>query len=88
MALEHIDTSPGVGDFALLSEHQERTPGTFFGGKPVLHLHSPNASVKVSREDLASQPAIASLLGPERSTSEEEQVLIEDIDVWVSSGYV
>ena len=88
MALEQIDTSPGVGDFALLSEHQERTPGTFFGGKPVLHLHSPNASVKLSREDLTSQPAIAGLLGQERSTSEEDQVSIEDIDVWVSSGYV
>ncbi|KAK4501960.1 hypothetical protein PRZ48_007770 [Zasmidium cellare] len=38
--MEQITTAPAVADFTPLSEHQAQTPGTFFGSRPVLHLHA------------------------------------------------
>lgn len=83
MSLEAVQELPKVENFTPLSEHQQQTPGTFFGGKPVLHLRCPSASIKISKEDLELQPVIASL-GNEVSDN-EEQVIVQDIDVWVSS---
>lgn len=87
MALERIETPPAIEAFTLLSEHQEQTPGTFFGGKPVLHLHSPGAKVRISKEDLESQPGTLLALqdSPRLSATLEGEVVIEDIDVWVTS---
>lgn len=90
MALDVLQDLPALEDFTLLSQHQQQTPGSFFGGKPVLHLRCPLASIKISREDLELQPAFASLRYEEASGEDsagEEQVVIEDIDVWVSSRY-
>ena len=88
MSLELIQDLPNLEDFTRLSEHQQQTPGSFFGGKAVLHLRCPDASVKISRYDLEAQPIIANLRN-EHSNGEdsasEEQVVIEEIDVWVSS---
>ena len=86
MVLESIHSSSQVADFTLLSQHQEQTPGTFFGGKPVLHLHSPGARVKISPEDLETQPALASLKDGDPSPDGEGQVLLENVDVWVTSN--
>lgn len=83
MSLEIVQDLPKLEDFTLLSEHQQQTPGTFFGGKPVLHLRCPSASIKISREDLELQPAIASLRN--EVLDNEEQIVIQDIDLWVSS---
>ena len=88
MALETIQTSPAVADFTLLYEHQEQTPGTFFGGKPVLHLFSPAVKVRISREDLDTQPALLSLSDADDTLVNEEQVEIEDVDVWITSRQV
>ena len=88
MALESIGVSPNVGDFTLLSEHQEQTPGTFFGGKPVLHLHCPGAKVKISSHELESQPALLSLNDGEFDPNGDNQVEINNIDVWITSKYV
>jgi nucleotide-sensitive chloride channel 1A len=88
MALETIHTSPQVEDFTLLSQHQEQTPGTFFGGKPVLHLYSPRAKVKISPEDLETQPALASLRDGDLSPDSEGQLLLENVDIWITSSYL
>jgi nucleotide-sensitive chloride channel 1A len=37
MAIRHLDASPKIEDFTPLQEHQEQTPATFFGSKPVLY---------------------------------------------------
>ena len=88
MALEPIQTPPSLDDFTLLSSHQEQTPGTFFGGKPVLHLHSPGATVKISKQDLEAQSSLAALL-PSGATSPidntEDPVRISGVGVWVTS---
>lgn len=88
MALDTTNTSPQVGDFTLLSEHQEQTPGTFFGGKPVLHLHSPGAQIRILPEDLEAQPALASLKDGNPSPDSDGQLLLEHVDVWVTSNYL
>ncbi|KAK3698138.1 hypothetical protein LTR37_017096 [Vermiconidia calcicola] len=85
MALEPISASPAVGDFKLLSEHEEQTPGTFFGGKPVLHLHSPGARLRISQEELQSQPLLNQLSDSGTLSQQGEQVVVESIDVWVTS---
>lgn len=88
MALELTEELPALEDFTLLSEHQQQTPGSFFGGKPVLHLRCPLATIKISREDLELQPVLANLRYEQASggnVAGEEQVSIEDIDVWVST---
>ena len=88
MALEAIQSPPVLEEFTLLSEHQEQTPGSFFGGRTVLHLHSPGTKIKISREDLESQADLASLRNGDVSLEDEEQVVIDDVDVWVSSRSV
>ena len=89
MSLETTQDLPSLENFTLLSEHEQQTPGTFFGGKPVLHLRCPLASLKISKEDLQLQPALARLQYDELRSEDvtgEEQVIIDDIDVWVSSS--
>ena len=87
MALDTVSTPPLSSDFTPLVEHQEQTPGTFFGGKPVLHLHSLDAKVKISREDLDIQPFIAALRNGD-SSGPDGLVEMEGIDVWVTSRFV
>ena len=88
MPLETIHTSPQVEDYTLLSQHQEQTPGTFFGARPVLHLHSPGAQVKIWPEELETQPALASLRDEDAPSDNDGQVVLENVDVWVTSNYL
>lgn len=88
MELDNITTSPQVEDFTPLSQHQEQTPASFFDAKAVLHLHSPAASLKISPADLESQPALADLQDTTRSTDNDGDVLIPNIDVWVTSTHL
>ena len=87
MALEAVQTAPQVNDFTPLSHHEEQTPGTFFGGSPVLHLHSPGATIKISVEDLQSQPALSSLQDEDVLAGADGQATFERVDVWVTSTY-
>ena len=87
MALEIVESPPALQDFTLLSEHEEQTPNSFFPAKPVLHLHSPGANVKIPLEDVESQPALAGLRD-EDVAGDEGQVVIEGVDIWVSSRLV
>lgn len=90
LEIELIRDLPTTEHFTLLSDHQQETPGTFFGGKPVLHLRCPQSSIRISREDLESQPVLANLRYEDTSAdgqAGEDQVVIDEIDVWVSSRY-
>lgn len=90
MALEATHPLPLAEDFTRLSEHQQETPNSFFGGKPVLHLRSPNAKIKISREDLTAQPALAALgtAAAINASIIDGVATIEGVDVWVSSTFV
>lgn len=85
MAYETIGQAPSIADFELLSEHQSRTPGTFFGGKPILHLHSPASKIRIHAADLASQPDFTALTANNGSHSDAEVVEISSLEVWVTS---
>lgn len=94
MALGAVQTAPNAADFKSLAEHQSQTPGTFFGGKPVLHLHAPNASVTIGSDDLAAQLVLQALqpatdgVSVNGGSAQNHDVAISGIDIWVTSEYV
>jgi len=90
MAYEVLRSAPKAEDFTLLDEHQEQTPQTFFGARPVLHLHCPNAKVTISKADLAAQSDFAALQTGDAAAlgAADAPVEIEDVNVWVSSRQV
>jgi nucleotide-sensitive chloride channel 1A len=91
MALEEIDVAPTIESYKPLSEHEEQTPPTFFGGPPVLYLYSPKATVVVSKSQLEETPVLKRLRSAE-STDELDgeanvDIAIDNVDIWVSSRY-
>lgn len=89
MAFETSDAAPAMADFALLSEHQEQTPTTFFGGKPVLHLHATSNTIKIPSEQFAAQPDLQRLAGSAPpAAADDGSIHIPGVDVWVSSRFV
>lgn len=89
MAFEVIDAAPAMADFALLSEHQEQTPTTFFGGKPVLHLHATSNTIKIPSDQFAAQPDLQRLAGSTPpAAADDGSTHIPGVDVWVSSRFV
>lgn len=61
MALELIHDAPNLSQYTSLEEHQAQTPGTFFGGKPVLYHHITNATLSIDSHQLSSSAAFSSL---------------------------
>jgi hypothetical protein len=90
MSLTTITTAPSVDDFTPFSEHQEQTPGSFFAGKPVLHLQAPASKLQVSKDELEANEAVKALVATtdDAAVDAEGLVEIQDIDVWVTSRYV
>lgn len=90
MALEEVNDAPTVESFKPLSEHQQQTPSTFFGGPPVLYLHSPKATVLLSKSQLNETPVLKRLID-EASHNElhegdqDAEYAIRNVDIWVSS---
>ena len=89
MSLTTITTAPTTDDFTPLSEHHEQTPGSFFAGKPVLHLQAPASKLQVSKEDLEANEAVKALVATTDDAAVDADGLVEiqDIDVWVTSRY-
>lgn len=96
MALETTTTAPKTNDFTALSEHQEQTPNTFYGAKPVLHLHSPDACLSVSNTDLSAQSALKDLASDnaaphtngDSGSASDGSVVITGLDIWVTSQHL
>lgn len=85
-ALEALDFVPTVDKFTPLSEHQEQTPGTFFDGPPVLHLHAPNTHITLPLASHQKHQPLKSLAeNASADAARESNVRIEDVDVWVTS---
>ena len=92
--IEVINISPQSSSFIPLSDFQAETPSSFFGSKPVLHLHLPATQVLCSpRDPVISNitPEVRSSNGshvngtsaPHASSGNERQVV--KADVWVTS---
>ncbi|KAH7135795.1 regulator of volume decrease after cellular swelling-domain-containing protein [Dendryphion nanum] len=83
MALQHISTKPKTEDFTPLQEHQEQTPATFYGSKPVLYASYTGLTLVALSSDLQSNPSTAKFVTtPDEGT---EDLLIKDVDIWVNS---
>lgn len=89
MSLTTITTAPTVDGFTPLSEHHEQTPGSFFVGKPVLHLQAPASKLQISKDELEATEAVKALVATtdDAAVDAEGLVEIQDIDVWVTSRY-
>lgn len=86
MAYEIIDRAPKLDDFTPLSEHQEQTPGTFFGGRPVIHLHCADSQLRIAKADLSAQGDFAALWdGTASASGDSETAELPSIDIWVDS---
>jgi nucleotide-sensitive chloride channel 1A len=88
MALQILSTQPQMDAFTPLEEHQNQTPGTFFGGKPVLHTKHSGLTLNIPQEQLRSHPAIAKFAytvvadGP---TAGSSPATLANIELWVTS---
>lgn len=90
-----IRSPPVLSDYVPLAEHQEKTPETFHGGKPVLHYHATSAkawvpasqrgSLPIFPADLSSEPT-----APENSTlsGAYEEMVEQKVDIFVNTEYV
>ncbi|KAH8839937.1 hypothetical protein MCOR27_003446 [Pyricularia oryzae] len=84
--LTTIHTPPKVDDFTPLAEHQERTPATFFGGKPVLHYHAASATVLVPASQKRSLPIFRTADAAAGSDDDTEVTVEQTVDVFVNSS--
>lgn len=87
MSLETLETAPQVADFTPLSEYTSQTPGSFFGGKAVLHLYAPASILKIPSEQFSAQHDFQRLSSTAPSAV-EGQMHLSGIDVWVTSRQV
>lgn len=86
MALQHLDFAPKAEDFTPLQQHQEQTPSTFFGSKPVLYAQYSDLTLSIPSSKLQADPSIGRFAAePDEGT---EDALIKNVEIWVSSEYV
>lgn len=83
--MEVVEAPVSREDFKPLSEHEEQTPGTFFGGKPVLHLVAEASTIKIPAEQFDTQDVLKQLSGGSAPSPVEDNVHLSGVDVWVSS---
>ncbi|KAJ5022180.1 regulator of volume decrease after cellular swelling-domain-containing protein [Bipolaris maydis] len=81
MSLQNLNSPPKADDFTPLSEHQQQTPASFFGAKPVLHAHYEAMTLSVAADQLQQDAAFSKF----NSRREGEEDLVDGVDVWVSS---
>lgn len=86
MSIQHLTTAPQPADFTPLQEHQEQTPATFFGAKPVLYAQFSGLTLSALSEQLEQDPAFAKF-NTERDGAD---ALVKDVDIFVNSesGYM
>ena len=81
MALKHLETAPKTDDFTPLQEHQEQTPTTFFGAKPVLYAQYSGLTLSAPASQLEQDTAFSKF----SSERDGEDALVKHVDIFVSS---
>ncbi|KAL5117461.1 hypothetical protein ACEQ8H_004626 [Pleosporales sp. CAS-2024a] len=81
MAIQHVDTQPKAEDYTPLEEHQQQTPSTFFGAKPVVYAHCVGLTLSVPASQLQQDDAFSKF----NTEQEGEEALIKDVEIWVNS---
>ena len=86
MAIRFLDSAPSAADFTPLQEHQEQTPTTFFGAKPVLYAHYAGLTLSAQADQLQQDAAIANFNA--QRDGDNDDALVKDVDIWVTSEYM
>ena len=81
MSIQCVDIAPKASDFTPLQEHQEQTPITFFGAKPVTYAHHAGVTLSAPPSQLQENAVFAKF----STTTEGDDTLIKDVDIWVTS---
>jgi nucleotide-sensitive chloride channel 1A len=81
MAIRHLDTAPKIEDFTPLQEHQEQTPTTFFGSKPVVYARYAGLTLSAPASQLEQDAAFFRF----NTENEGDDALIKDVEIWVNS---
>ena len=81
MAIRHLDAAPNIEDFTPLQEHQEQTPTTFFGAKPVVYARYAGLTLSAPASQLQQDAAFFRF----NAESEGDDALIKDVEIWVNS---
>jgi nucleotide-sensitive chloride channel 1A len=84
MSIQHLSGAPQAEDFTPLQEHQQQTPESFFGEKPVLHAHCAGMTLSTASGQLQQDAAFAAF----SSRQEGGEELVDGVDIWVSSESV
>ncbi|KAK3328285.1 regulator of volume decrease after cellular swelling-domain-containing protein [Cercophora scortea] len=87
-----IRSQPSLGEFTPLAEHQEQTPQSFYGGKPVLHYHTTGAKAWIPASQRGKLPFFpadleSSPTAPEGSAlnGTAEENVEQKVDLYVNS---
>jgi nucleotide-sensitive chloride channel 1A len=83
MSIRHVNTAPEASAFTPLQEHQEQTPTTFFGAKPVSYANYSGVTLSAPASQLQEDAAFAKFT----TTTDGDDTLIKDVDIWVTSEY-
>ena len=83
MTLRHLSTPPKAEDFTPLQEHQEQTPATFFGGKPVLYAQQSGLRLTARARQLQEDPVFAKF--SVQAGGEGQDDLVPNAEIWVNS---
>ncbi|PVI04367.1 hypothetical protein DM02DRAFT_586349 [Periconia macrospinosa] len=83
MSIQHLRSMPKAADFTPLQEHQEQTPSTFFGAKPVLHAHYSGLSLSAPAAQLKEHAVFAMFASS--TPDDSENALVQNIEIWVNS---
>jgi len=87
MHVEILHVPPSSSSFIPLSTHQSQTPSSFFSSTPVLHFSNRKATL-LSTIPSSTTDAESTLppLFRGAANGADEQVFVEDVDVWVTSA--
>jgi nucleotide-sensitive chloride channel 1A len=86
MALRQLSTPPRAEDFTPLQEHQEQTPTTFFGAKPVLYAHQSGLTLTTRVGQLQEDATFAKFSAHRNAEGQDD--LVPDVEIWVNSECV
>jgi hypothetical protein len=88
MPLTTIHEAPALDSFTPLTEHQSQTPTTFFDAKPILHYHAQTARALISRGQVQNLPIFTVSQTTEAGQESEDDRVVEEVEVFVTSELV
>ncbi|MCJ1287888.1 hypothetical protein MMC26_007240 [Xylographa opegraphella] len=93
--MEILHEPPSTSSFTPLSEHQSRTPSSFYSGRAVLYHHSAATSLIILEYDTITSSPLANLADAiptngaatngDTDHSMSAEIVVEGVDVWVTS---